>query len=70
MVKVNGREMTKEQFRNYILAEMKRLREEKKEKKIKKKKKSLYQLITKNLTIKRNVLIMNRIYLTIYVARL
>ena len=28
MVKVNGREMTKEQFRNYILAEMKRLREE------------------------------------------
>ena len=33
MVKVNGREMTKEQLRNYILAEMKRIREEKKEKK-------------------------------------
>ena len=33
MVKVNGREMTKEQFHNYILAEMKRIREEKKEKK-------------------------------------
>ena len=34
MVKVNGRKMTKEQFRNYILAKMERLREEKKEKKI------------------------------------
>ena len=29
MVKVNGREMTKEQFRNYILAEMKKIREKK-----------------------------------------
>lgn len=34
MVKVNGREMTKEQFRNYILAEMKKIQEEKKEKRI------------------------------------
>jgi hypothetical protein len=33
MVKVNGRKMTKEQFRNYILAEMKKIQEEKKEKK-------------------------------------
>ena len=33
MVKVNGREMTKEQFRNYILAEMRKLLEEKKEEK-------------------------------------